>query len=390
MRELTTSRSSGRGVRTGICAGLLGLSVALPFGRAGAQRVAPTPGMVDTFRVEFAEIMAVRELSNGDILVSDGVERSLFLLDGRSLAGRRLVREGDGPGELRSPGKLLALPNDTTVVIDRRSRRWLYFHRSQYVRERNGASFEARNIGSFASGADARGRVLAVRGFSQQGTNSIARGMPPEYSAMSDSVAVILADLSRAHVDTVARGRGGYRGPSKRIARTVGESVVQYTMLPFYTTYDQAVILDDGTIALVRVEPYSVTWISSDARRTSVALPVTREPVNAAQREFAVQQRNASNTQRWKPDDYPHWPTEIPPFLENAVLPTKDGRVVVLRTPSVRDSMPRYDIVGPGHDQIATRRLGPGQRIVSFGRGTAYVAAREGDGVERLLRVPWR
>ena len=71
-----------------------------------------------TFNVELTYASAIRELSNGDILLLDSGDRRLYYIDARESKVRSVGREGPGPGEFVLPTMLFALGGDTTVIVD--------------------------------------------------------------------------------------------------------------------------------------------------------------------------------------------------------------------------------------------------------------------------------
>lgn len=58
---------------------------------------------------EFDDVFSVRELENSDVLISDRGQRVLYVANFKSGAVRQVGRDGNGPGEYRSPGHLIAL-----------------------------------------------------------------------------------------------------------------------------------------------------------------------------------------------------------------------------------------------------------------------------------------
>lgn len=66
----------------------------------------------------FGEVSGARRLASGDIVVADVKANELKLFDSTGYFVRRIGRQGDGPGDLRSVSRLLAGGGDTILVYD--------------------------------------------------------------------------------------------------------------------------------------------------------------------------------------------------------------------------------------------------------------------------------
>ena len=70
------------------------------------------------FAEPFDQVSGVRELGNGRVVVADVFAKSVAMADFRSGALTKIGREGQGPGEYAFPVNVLALPGDTTLIVD--------------------------------------------------------------------------------------------------------------------------------------------------------------------------------------------------------------------------------------------------------------------------------
>lgn len=77
------------------------------------------------FTESFDDIQSVRELRDGRVIVSDLTAKTVSLVDLTHGTATALGHEGQGPKEFNVPDGLIALPGDTTLVIDLRQRRFL-------------------------------------------------------------------------------------------------------------------------------------------------------------------------------------------------------------------------------------------------------------------------
>ncbi|MFQ5529453.1 MAG: hypothetical protein ACE5FP_03815, partial [Gemmatimonadota bacterium] len=66
----------------------------------------------------FSDIAGLRPLSDGTLLVADGLEGRLLRVSGDLGRAETIGREGAGPQEYRTPDALYAMAADTTVMID--------------------------------------------------------------------------------------------------------------------------------------------------------------------------------------------------------------------------------------------------------------------------------
>ncbi|MCC6319780.1 MAG: hypothetical protein IT361_19065 [Gemmatimonadaceae bacterium] len=190
-------------------------------------------------------------------------------------------------------------------------------------------------------------------------------------------------------MDTIARIAGGYRGPPNMLVRRSGGQEITHVLREALPTFEQAVMLPDGWVALVRLAPFRVEWISADGRRLQGHnLPSDEVELDAAEKTFVLRRLAAEGSKPFAASDYPHWPRVAPPFLARAVLPMPSGRVAIRLTPSARHPEGRYYIVDRAAGLVQTMIVGSNQRIISFGPSTVVVVTRDEGGVERLSRHP--
>jgi hypothetical protein len=73
----------------------------------------------------FTMIAGVRELKDGRVIAIDPRDKTVQVVDLKAGTATKLGREGSGPGEYGIPTRLLALPNDTSAVVDMLNNRML-------------------------------------------------------------------------------------------------------------------------------------------------------------------------------------------------------------------------------------------------------------------------
>jgi hypothetical protein len=337
-------------------------------------------GRPDAALVEpLAHVTSVCELSDGRVVVVDSIARTMSVIDFQRGAVRQVGREGDGPGEYRLPVRLVPWADGVCALVD--ISRW----RQVPVLDEQGepgASVSLQgtpqNPGpSFPHAADTLGNVY-----------SVVRGS-------TDSMIV-----ARWRVDTWRRDS---------IARL---SIVPVSTLPVarqshdpppFTTYDTWAVSLDGWVAIVSADPYRVTLISPDGSRTTgPAVSYPREKVTAAHRDEWRHQRErpitryvvesaglVAATARVPYVAPARWPEHLPAFLGNAARFAPDGSVWVHRA-GLAASNQRIDVFDRAGRRQRQLQLPPYARVAGFGARSVYVAIRDSDDQERLVRFGLR
>jgi hypothetical protein len=119
VRDIT--RASRRSARRRIALALfLCIAVATPASAQRTPNIAlhPANAVFDAPDEQFTAITSIRELSNGQVLVADRGENRIALIDMAGQLSTPVSRTGDGPGEYRGVGWLLALGRDSSLFID--------------------------------------------------------------------------------------------------------------------------------------------------------------------------------------------------------------------------------------------------------------------------------
>ena len=147
---------------------------------------------------------------------------------------------------------------------------------------------------------------------------------------------------------------------------------------------EQALLANDGWLAVVRVNPYRVDW------RTPLGMWILGRPLNvptirmdSAEIAFYTKLHAAYK------DPQVEWPEMLPPVVAAVgPLATSDGKIVISRTPSATYPGQRYDVVD--RNGVLERQiiLPDNERIVGFGTKTVYLVTVNADG-QRLSRRAW-
>ena len=152
----------------------------------------------------------------------------------------------------------------------------------------------------------------------------------------------------------------------------------------------QAILFRDGWIALALTDPYRVTWIAPDNRRIAAA-PLAESDVrlNDELKRALVAWRWPNVKPPFADGELPPWPAKLPPFLNDALVGTPDGRVAIRRTFDPSQTSTIYDVVDRAGKPAVRLTLPHNERIVGFGRRAVYVVAKDMDDVETIRRYSW-
>lgn len=315
---------------------------------AGAQVTAPVMTLTGTparLSDGIDQVRAVRELSDGTVIVLSTRSKVPLLADYRTGVISDVSREGEGPGEFRQPGFVAPLPNDSTLVAD--NDRIVILHGAKPVATMQ--TWWVSAWGPTIAGADDRGRLLELR--PSYYSDQSARRYGPQFS---DSIAVLRhrrGSVQRglaasASVDTLAILRGAYRGISVRVSGVYRGKGVEHVLAGVHAASEQAALFLDGWTAIVFAEPYRVDWITPEGRTLKgQPLPFTEVPVDEFRKRAAIRRANPTMPDTFTPDDYPHWPRFLPPFTNEALLAMPDGRLAIRRQIDERDPATIYDFV---------------------------------------------
>lgn len=338
-----------------------------------------------TLAHDFSLIRGVRELSDGRVLVSDQTEKKLMVVDFRGGSVRVLGREGSGPQEYRLPGRLVALPGDTTLMLDPGNSRIAVIAPSGTI-VRNIPSQRPGTVYSIdPTGSDAQGRLyFEVPGWTQQ----------PRLPG--DSVVVVRWTPRTDRIDTLARIRSISYLQSRQ---TPG--------LPYviFAPEDVWQVASNGDVALVRSNDYRVEWRRANGTMVrGPATPYQPLAVSAADkheyvRRFmdgaltggrgdhltALQQDEASAAKIAAMVPNQSFAATRPPFLDRAPRIDSNGSLWVERSGPLT-AAPVFDLFDSAGKRHGAASLPAGRRLITFGNGVLYAIATDADGIQHLER----
>ena len=369
-------------------------SLLLPslVGPVGAQRpqtirLKPTNSV---HPAEFSGVARVRELEDGRLIVLDSMEHKLYLVDFRLGTSTPFGRVGDGPEEYRWPNGLFALPGDSTVVTDARTRRLIFFHGEHPAATIPATAPVMNAVEGFIIGADRAGYIDVA---------FLPRGLG---RARDQGDSILIARFARANGrgDTLTRMRSGFGGPPGSATKATPLAVRaagppdqrQYMRAPVIG--DEAIGFPDGWIAVARMEPYRVDWIDPAGmlhRGRPIPVPVT--PLDDKEKRFYLARvAKLDGKPAGNPEDIRDWRPAIPPFWGfyiDAPHQVPGGIFMIRRAPTVVRPTPTYDFVDRSGAYLGQLVLPAGESVVGFCARSVYVVVVDSDGLESLRRHPW-
>lgn len=331
---------------------------------------------------DFGAISSLVELTDGSVILADRAENVVVRLGPSGNRLGALSRVGAGPGEYSAVGWLFSLGQDSTLLTDSFSSRWLVFAGSDFVTGYAESREINRMLDAELVGVDQGGFVYGVIPRRSDGTR-IPR-------VQADTLLLVRGPRSGGRADTLARLRG-------RAARSVvlpptggrPSSIVLGTGLE---AEDRAVVMRDGSVAVVSPQPYRV--VRHSARGAAVVGPELDRTGTLTRGQFCEAVRARIGLSRAQCDrvaavsDIDRLPAFFSPSTLDpapAVQLAPDDRIFVRRAALPTETQ-RYDVLSSEGSLLSILQLKPGEAIVGFGRGSIYVAAQTPDGTRALRK----
>lgn len=348
----TRLRSAGLPVRLGAA-----VAVASVFSGeivAQSRLIPPAPAWQAT--VEFTSVTAVRELSNGEVLVIDSQEQQLYVLGADGRTRRSIARGGAGPGEFRAARALMAMRGDSTALSDGALRRFVVF-------APDGRAVQHIQLPEFV-GEMALGATELLAGS--------ALVYPARWSgdgARASEVPLLRWRLGATTLDTVGAIRRAALPPAMRES---GRAAPAGLIVP-YLPNDVLVASPAGGFGILSAEPYRLTVFNADGRLVASGRPVSIERVRTSDRERGMMP--------------PGWiPETKPPFTELGHVVDAAGRFWVRRSRAAGSTTTTYDVFSPAGEHLGEVPLTENRRIVGAGARGVYLVRESDEGFQYLER----
>jgi hypothetical protein len=325
----------------------------------------------------FTEISDVVELRGGRVLVADGRERRLVILDLGSGSARGIGRTGAGPGEFQLLGQLVARASGGAWLADGGLRRLL----------------PVEDDGSFGTPVRFPASIL-VRGADERGNAYGEQFLPRTATGMRDSMRIVRWNVATERFDTLMQYNAG-------VSSWTG---LGGQGLRLYDPVDTWLPLPNGDILVAQAAGYRIAiWRDGRVIR-SFTVPWEPIRVTDAEKQAVLDRMTSMRTLSMGPagttpsrasEPRIDFPDTYPPFggeggggryLRYAPI----GHVWVERLRAASDSMPAYDVVDVASGRLVLRvRLRPRDSLVALGRQSIYVSERDADDVARLRAYPY-
>ncbi len=405
---------------------VLTLSLATAVQSQSAIKVRTIGPILATSTENVGQGVTVRATSDGHVIVGAGARQRVYVFDSALRNFTVVVDSGSGTGTMpiRTAGLSPSLA-DSTLLPDVGANALLVLDatgkqvRSMAPPRAQDLIYLGLPAGYGRPGLDAKGRLI-YRGQIQpkfQPTPTPSGNQKLELKPVnSDSAPIVRGDFDTRRVDTLAWMKTPSQGKmalemKPNQAGGPPTMVMHMQMNPFATA-DEWSVLNDGTVAILRVQDYHVDWIDPDGRqRSSPKMPIEWRRYTDAERtqlvdslkriaEESIKQNNASRPPGSTgirldlsivPDS--EFPSFWPPVEQGSVLADLDGHLWILPTVSTNAGNGfTYDVVNRTGEVVERVQLPKSYVLVGFGpHNVVYLTKADGKNTylaRALLSVP--
>jgi hypothetical protein len=380
------------------CLGIVLIAIAERGARA--QQLPPlrdVPKPTREIADPFSFVTSLAEARAGKVVVADGVEAELSVVDFATGTRTKLGRQGAGPGEYRAPGTVMRLRGDTVWVLDGGQSRIAAFSpeltpQAPVVFVTFDAQTRSQLIAPFFG--DRQGRVYA---------SGLAVGANGANMQMPDSVDLMRVD---PRVDGSRASLARLRFPtSGKPDMQVQGTVIRYTMAyPGLVASDVWAAFPDGRVAIAHGGNCTIEFIGADGRRTTTA-PIPYDRIAVAEADKAAEMEEAKRrmkdqtraAQRSMPagmtldivmNPPASWPAEYPALSPIGAHAAADGRLWLRRATPARAGRERWDVIDASGKLVARWQLPPKTSLVGLGDGgVIYTVRVDEDDLRYLQRI---
>lgn len=362
-----------------------------------AQSPRKAPDADAIYREPFGRLTSIRELADGRVIVSDAVDEALVLIDFASQTQKPIGRKGSGPGEWGRPGRLLAIPGDSTVMLDPLNQRLLLLGPSgQIVRTVSQESFlrgtkRSLPLGAFNDLLSARASDASGNFYAQGARYADRSGQLP------DTVPILRISYAALVVDTVGFVRVVPRAGTGSLAQGAQGASGLIAQRPFLAL-DDWTARADGAVVIAHAEPYSISIVEKARRTDGSPVPHRQFPVSAVDKDEWIAQAkrraaratvviNGVQQAPPSPSIPSEWPKLKPPFQAGIVAGTA-GQLWVTLNGAAEAAETTLDVFDDRARLKARLTTEGANRVVGVGKRGLYLARRNDDGLEVLTRYP--
>lgn len=345
-----------------------------------------------------SEVIGLRELPDGRVLVSVAREGRVLLLDFATQQATDAAKQGAGPLEFRLPGQLFAL-GDSVAMFDLGLRRLLLWGpNGKPLRTVAIAGADVMTVARLGRiiGSDRAGRVYGE-----------SRGMtivPGKMPTLSDTIALVRWTKLGEKGDTLATRYERTEMPG--LAGDEKTGVKLSIKMEALTPRDGWDVFPDGRIVTFRIRDYQFESVDP-AGKTTVGGRIAYQPValTAKDRQQLVKLTResyelglkmgmsmagaAAGAGKMPKIDFDvQEPTEWPAnrLIFSAVLAAPDGTAWVARSMSGLGGPSDYDVIGRDGKLLRKVRFPANVTVMGFGKGVVYTVRKDEDDLRYVQR----
>lgn len=324
----------------------------------------------------FSDIAAIRELRDGRVIVLDGKEQRIVVADLASGSVTPIGAKGRGPGEFLRALRFIALPEDTTWVVDTQGGRVLVIGPDAtpigvVTSFPSPASDSGLSINSLRA-ADGLGRLYFVKTKAPVSEGNLT---PP------DSTRIMRYDRARGVVTTL--GMAALQETKITVKRS-GKQImaVDIVRTPF-AVGDEWDVGGGGQVVIVRRAPYRVEVLAPGRHlvRGPVIAANQRKVAEADKTEYLESVPNGASIKR---ETVP-WPEVMPVFLPGALVVT-DREAWVRRSAPAESEVAKHDVFDLQGRRLAGLTLPISVRVLLVTPRGVYIARADEDGLQYVER----
>jgi hypothetical protein len=342
----------------------------------------------------FTDIGAIRELSDGRVIVVDARELTVKLVDFRTGAATTIGRSGEGPGEYRWPSRLYALSGDSTLLHDGANGRLMiiqpdgkpggFYDPNEVQTDSGSARLRRFNLRSSDGRRFLYGEAQPIR----IGANGAME--------LADHAAIERLEFSSKKRDTI----GFWPVRKDANARLIpGAGVVTQPRMDAWPVWEHWLVSPSGRIAFVFPDPYRVDFVDATGKVTqNPPIPYERVRVDDALKKQHEAERTApqmamtysrgggSSMQLMRSPYRPpaSWPEFLPPYRGTGQF-APDGHLWISRM-TAAGRPPLYDVIGGDGRLLERVELPPRTKLIGFGAKSVYVIRLDPDDLQYLQR----
>jgi hypothetical protein len=352
----------------------------------------------------FTLVAGAMELKGGQVLMVDGAEMDLILVDFAKGTKTLVGRKGSGPGEYRVPAAMMRVAGDSIWVYDAGQMRFVTWSADMKA----GATIPMMTFDQATSTAltspmvgDQKGMFYASGmkiGMGRGGAGGRAMQMD-----IPDSVGIMRVD-PRDPAGRTELARVKFPVSGKPEMKQINERSFKYTLaFPGLVFADAWAVFPDGRVAVVRGNVYSVEFISPDGKKSApvriayAPIPVT-DADKTAEMDLALKtmKDQSKAVQKMMPANISMdfemtppaaWPATYPPVSALGAMAAPDGRLWVKRATPAREGREQWDVIDQSGKLLARWRLPAKTTIIGVGAGVVYAARTDDDDFRYAQRI---